>query len=219
MKKSIKTLVTISLLSLLTACTSGATATESTSTPVSDIATPEASEPASTSEATATPSEEATSTEDTYDNLDVVYNNSASKEYTDLRELSKDYTAEQAIEDNCFVFSDDVYNELLYRDFMNSYIAKESAFIRVVHTTKEGDPVITDVLYDKDTDIVYVVNDASRDRYASAERATITLGEYETTGTWQDGDSTYWVAYNDELPSETQEEINEEDLFIIATIG
>jgi hypothetical protein len=156
------------------------------------------------------------------DDIDDVYNNEITKEYTDIRKLSKDYTVEQAQQDNCFVITGAmVYNDNLYSEFMTNFNENKSSFIRVVQTTVEGDLFIIDLLYDTNSNKIYIVKDDTRDEFSAQEDRTIKYKTYEKTGVWNYQNSEYWVAYNGELPDGTNAEynINFEELFIIATIN
>jgi hypothetical protein len=156
------------------------------------------------------------------DDIDDVYNSEITKKYTDIRKLSKDYTVEQAQQDNCFVITATrVYNDNLYSEFMTNFNENKSSFIRVVQTTVEGDLFIIDVLYDKDNNKIYIVKDNTRDEFSSKEDRTITYNTYEKTGVWNYQNSEYWVAYNGEVPDGTNAEynINNEELLIIAIIN
>jgi hypothetical protein len=155
------------------------------------------------------------------DDIDDVYNSEIAKEYTDIRKLSKDYTVEQAQQDNCFVIGAMVHNDNLYSEFMSNFNDKKSSFIRVVQTTIEGDLYIIDLLYDTNSNKIYLVKDDTRDEFLTQEDRTIKYKTYEKTGVWNYQNSEYWVTYNGELPDGTNEEynINSDELFIIATIN
>ncbi len=154
--------------------------------------------------------------------IDDVYNSEYSKEYTDIRELSFDYTLENAKQDNCFVIDGAmVYNDNLYSEFMTNYNEKKSSFIRVVKTTTEGNLFIIDLLYDANNSKIHLVKDDTRDEFSTKKDRTIKYMTYEKTGEWNYQNSEYWVAYNGELPAETNIEynINSDELFIIAIIN
>lgn len=152
--------------------------------------------------------------------LDDIYAHPSAKQYPDIRDLPEDYSKEQAKYEDCFVLGAMVFNEDLYEQFMVDYNEGISSFIRVVQNTAEGDAVITDVLYDDNTDLVYVVTDHTRDAYASQEERNIEYKTYESIGTWKPK-RLYWVSYKGQLPAENDaEEIsNTDDLFIIAMIN
>ena len=139
----------------------------------------------------------------------------------DIRELPKDYSAEQVQKDNCFVVGTTVHNDHLYNEFMDKYHKKETAFIRVVESTIEGDLILIDILYDVKNNKIYLVMDTTRDEYAREEDRKITLRTYEKTGQWNYHDIEYWVVYNGELPDGKIAEysINSEKLFIITKIN
>lgn len=153
--------------------------------------------------------------------IDDIYNSEITKEYTDIRKLSEDYTVEQAQQDNCFVIGAMVHNDNLYSEFMTNFNEKKSSFIRVVQTTVEGDLCIIDLLYDTNSNKIHLVKDDTRDEFSAQEDRTIKYKTYEKTGVWNYQNSEYWVAYNGELPDGTNAEynINFDELFIIATIN
>ena len=120
--------------------------------------------------------------------------------YTDIRNLDSDYSLEDAINDNCFIIANEVYNDSLFSDFNDSYAKKEDCFIRVIQYTIDGDMLIYDVLYDSDSDRVYVVVDVTRDRF---ENEDIKLLSYEKMNTYEYLYHTYWVLYSGELNGDT----------------
>lgn len=142
-----------------------------------------------------------------------VYKKNVTKGYVNINNLSKDYSVNDAIDDNCFVVGNKVYNEKLYDEFINNFKNKKTSFIRVVQTTVEGDLYIIDVLYDKDSDKVYLVTDNTRDKFMEDKDRVISLSTYENVGEVDN----YFVAYNNELPSKINED--SKDLFIITSIN
>lgn len=156
------------------------------------------------------------------DDIADVYNSEITKEYTDIRKLSENYTVEQAQQDNCFVIGGaKVYNDNLYSEFMTNFNEKKSSFIRVVQTTVEGNLYIIDLLYDTSNNKIHLVKDDTRDGFSAQEDRTIKYKTYEKTGVWNYQNSEYWIVYNGEFPDETNAEynINSDELFIIATIN
>lgn len=118
--------------------------------------------------------------------LDEFYDTKLTTGYVNIKQIKEDYTIEEAINDKCFVVSHaKVYNENLYEDFMNKYNNKESAYIRLVQPTTEGDLVIYDVKYDKDSDKIILVTDSTRDKFAADNDRIISLHEYEKIGTYR----------------------------------
>lgn len=149
------------------------------------------------------------------------YNHSITSNYKDIRNLPKNYSKEQAQNDNCFIIGAMVHNDNLYTEFMNKYNKKENAFIRVVQSTIEGDTIVIDVLYEARNNKIHLVRDYTRDKFSSLEDRTIKYNTYEKTGVWKYQNSKYWVVYNGELPdgNATEYSINSNELFIIATIN
>ena len=127
------------------------------------------------------------------ESLDYVYNQDIVKKYGDIRDIPSDYSKDKAIEDKIYVSTyDEVYNNEIIEKFYESYKNKQECFMRMMRYTIEGDPIITDVLYDKDK--VYVVEDNRRDGYAS--EGNITLKVFAKFGVEQEQDKYYWIAYN-----------------------
>ncbi len=114
-----------------------------------------------------------------------------------------------------------VHNDNLYSEFKEKYNNKKSVFIRVAQNTDDGNLYLIDILYDSKENKVKLVKDTTRDKFLAQENRTIEYKTYEKIGTWHYQNSTYWVAYNGELPNDIKIEnlINSEDLFIIATIN
>lgn len=144
--------------------------------------------------------------------------------YVELEELPKDYNIEKAIEDGCFV---DVhgkkYHMELYEEFMKHYQKKESAFLRFVAVTVEGDLIIYDIVYDNQNDKVIIKADATRDKFSSIEDQIISQKEYEKVGTYQENyegeDYVFWVAYSGELGEITVENYSDKHVFFITRIN
>lgn len=148
--------------------------------------------------------------------LDDFYNTELTKD-NDIRKLSKEYNISDAKEDNCFVIgAAKVYNDNLYSEFMEDYKNNISSFIRVVQTTIEGDIIIYDILYDQDTDKLYLVIDNTRDEYSSDEDKNIELTEFESTSEYKYNNYTYWILYNEEI---NDNNFNSDDVFIITKIN
>ncbi|MBQ9045284.1 MAG: DUF4362 domain-containing protein [Oscillospiraceae bacterium] len=147
--------------------------------------------------------------------MDLFYQNPLTAPYGDIRRLDADYSAEQAQADRCFVIGAMVHSDDLFTAFMTDYENGEDAFIRVVQTTTEGDPILTDVLYDSAADEVLLVRDATRDAFAAEEDRVITLEHYDGVTEYGSG-HLYWIAYRGAL-----EDLDpmSEDLFVIAAIN
>ena len=127
------------------------------------------------------------------ESLEYVYNQDIVKKYGDIRNIPSDYSKDKAIEDKVYVSTyDEVYNNEIIEKFYESYKNKQECFMRIMRYTLEGDPIITDVLYDKDK--VYVVVDDRRDRYAS--EGNVTLKVFDKFGVEKEQDNYYWIAYN-----------------------
>lgn len=150
--------------------------------------------------------------------LDEFYDTKLTTGYVNIKQIKEDYTIEEAINDKCFVVSHaKVYNENLYEDFMNKYNNKESAYIRLVQPTTEGDLVIYDVKYDKDSDKIILVTDSTRDKFAADNDRIISLHEYEKIGTYRyNNGNLFWVVYNGDINDET---FNTDNTFILTVVN
>ena len=97
-----------------------------------------------------------------------------------------DYNIGEAQKDRCLVVGAMVHNEDAYIEFNDKYKKKETAFIRVVQHTANGETYIIDVFYDSVADKTYVVTDRTRDTSIEEnERKDIKLDKYEHIGIWQ----------------------------------
>lgn len=150
--------------------------------------------------------------------LDEFYNTKLTTGYVNIKQIKEDYTIEEAINDKCFVVNHaKVYNENLYEDFMSKYNNKESAYIRLVQPTTEGDLVIYDIKYDKDNDKIILVTDSTRDKFAADNDRIISLHEYEKIGTYRyNNGNLFWVVYNGDINDET---FNTDNTFILTVVN
>lgn len=155
------------------------------------------------------------------DSLDTFYSRNETKNHKDIRDLPQDYSIEDAQVDKCFIIGAMVHNDYLYNEFIDKYNKRETAFIRVVQSTTEGDIFLIDLLYDSEKNKIYFVKDDTRDEFSAKEDRNIKLNTYEKTGIWNYQSSEYWVVYNGELPSEVTESYsnNTNKLFIITKIN
>lgn len=150
--------------------------------------------------------------------LDKFYDTKLTTGYVNIKQIKEDYTIEEAINDKCFVVNHaKVYNENLYEEFMNKYNNKESAYIRLVQPTTEGDLVIYDIKYDKDNDKIILVTDSTRDKFAADNDRIISLHEYEKIGTYRyNNGNLFWVVYNGDINDET---FNTDNTFILTVVN
>ena len=150
--------------------------------------------------------------------LDEFYDTKLTTGYLNIKQIKEDYTIEEAINDKCFVVNHaKVYNENLYEEFMNKYNNKESAYIRLVQPTTEGDLVIYDIKYDKDNDKIILVTDSTRDKFAADNDRIISLHEYEKIGTYRyNNGNLFWVVYNGDINDET---FNTDNTFILTVVN
>lgn len=145
-------------------------------------------------------------------------------EYVKLEELPKNYNLKEAIEDGCFVdIHGEKYHKERYEEFMQQYQKKESAFLRFVAVTIEGDPIIYDIKYDSQKDKIIIKMDATRDKFSSIEDQTISQKEYEKIGIYQETfegeEYVFWVAYSGELGEITAENVTSKHVFFITRIN
>lgn len=150
--------------------------------------------------------------------LDEFYDTKLTTGYVNIKQIKEDYTIEEAINDKCFVVNHaKVYNENFYEEFMNKYNNKESAYIRLVQPTTEGDLVIYDIKYDKDNDKIILVTDSTRDKFAADNDRIISLHEYEKIGTYRyNNGNLFWVVYNGDINDET---FNTDNTFILTVVN
>lgn len=150
--------------------------------------------------------------------LDEFYDTKLTTGYVNIKQIKEDYTIEEAINDKCFVVNHaKVYNENLYEEFMNKYNNKESAYIRLVQPTTEGDLVIYDIKYDKDNDKIILVTDSTRDKFAADNDRIISLHEYEKIGTYRyNNGNLFLVVYNGDINDET---FNTDNTFILTVVN
>lgn len=83
--------------------------------------------------------------------------------YDELTELSKEYTVEEAIADNCFVIGKEVHNKELLNEFMQKVENREDSKLRIVQTTASGDIVVSDIEFSGD--IITYTEDYTRDTF------------------------------------------------------
>lgn len=150
--------------------------------------------------------------------LDEFYDTKLTTGYVNIKQIKEDYTIEEAINDKCFVVNHaKVYNENLYEEFMNKYNNKESAYIRLVQPTTEGDLVIYDIKYDKDNDKIILVTDSTRDKFAADNDRIISLHEYEKIGTYRyNNGNLFWAVYNGDINDET---FDTDNTFILTVVN
>lgn len=89
-------------------------------------------------------------------------NTDVQTDYTDLMELPVEYSEDMAIRDGVVVnkISSVLNPEYLYR-FCDLFSDGSEAFVRVMSYTDEGEPIITDVLYNNG--VITMTMDSSRD--------------------------------------------------------
>lgn len=111
------------------------------------------------------------------ESLNDFYNDSLTKDYTNIEKLSSDYGVEQAIKDKTVVVTNTIANSDLLTNLTTSINTKKRAFLRLIQTTVEGDLIITDIKYEIDK--VIVITDNTRDKFSSEEDRKITIETYK----------------------------------------
>ena len=128
--------------------------------------------------------------------------------YTSLEELPKDYTLDDAILSNCYVYiSGREYNKEVYDNFVASVENKESAIARIARSSDEGDVIIIDLKYDGSKFVV--TEDNTRDKYSDEEHRIIKSEEYNSMGQKKIENNNFWILYNSN---------EENDYFVISEI-
>lgn len=57
--------------------------------------------------------------------------------------------------------------------------------------SKEGDLILTDVMYDSERDLVYVITDSTRDRFSAESDRVISVREFDAITEFTYADRTY----------------------------
>ncbi len=112
--------------------------------------------------------------------------------------IPDDYTVEAAIQDNCFVVTLD---KVEANERLNSFIENTKAgiigLIRRISYTIEGDPIITDIIFDGIK--YYVFEDSTRDKFASDD-VKIYKKEYLYVNTYEkENYQTIYLANRDDI--------------------
>lgn len=138
-------------------------------------------------------SKETLSNNDNKDILNYIYSMDITKEYLDIRNLPYNYDYKKALADKVYVNNyTGVYNEEIIEKFYESYKNNQECFMRLMKYTIEGDPIIVDVLFDKNK--IYIVNDSRRDNFSSEKNITFKI--FSKFGVEKDKDKYYWICYN-----------------------
>lgn len=109
-----------------------------------------------------------------------------------LKDLPKEYSSESAIANGDYVnLHGEISNNEVMDDFLKKVSNKENASIRTIRYTDEGDPIITDFLYENFS--FKVTLDATRDKFGSvSEVSEITTKTYKNLVTYQDDGTLYY---------------------------
>lgn len=122
------------------------------------------------------------------------------KQVIPLKDLPKDYPIESAIANGDYVRScDGITNNDAMEDFIKKVSNKENASIRTVLYTDEGDPLITDFLYEDSS--FKVTYDATRDKFGGISE--ITTKTFKNLATYQtNGKLVYFISDLDKISAE-----------------
>lgn len=134
----------------------------------------------------------------------------------DIRALGEDYDVFDAQKDNCFVIGAMVHNDSLYSAFMEAYAEQRPAFIRVAQNSAGGGLFLYDILYDQETDRLYLVTDQTRNSLLAEAERQIALRQFEHVSEYAYNDHLYWILYNGEIDDSNFESA---DVFLLATIN
>lgn len=110
-------------------------------------------------------------------NLDDLYNLSFTKNL-DIRNLSKEYSANDAIKDGTFLIGKNINREAL-NNFYEKYKNKENAYVRIAVFTYEGDIGLYDIIYLKELNKIYLAFDNTRDKFSRDEDRKIFFETYD----------------------------------------
>lgn len=127
----------------------------------------------------------------------------ASGDWPATADISQNYKAEEAIKDHCFtVFRDRTESKELLDRFIDNSGMGIISFLREAAYTVEGDPIITDYLYDGE--MYYIFEDVSRDKFGSGEK--LYKYEYLYLNLYEKGESkTYYFANRNDITDEEYE--------------
>ncbi len=125
------------------------------------------------------------------------------------KDIAKDYPYEDAIKDKNFVLGfSEVHGEELLESFINHSSNGIIAYLRKVNYTVEGDPIITDILFDGQN--YHVFNDNTRDKFAGSTDSN--PYEYKYLNTYQkDGLEITYLANRNDITNEEYEKSMESD--------
>ncbi len=118
--------------------------------------------------------------------------------------LPEDYSSEEAVKDNCFVISNNkIESEDLMLNFVQNTKTGVVGYLRRVIYTIEGDPVITDFIYDGEK--YFVCEDMTRDAFAG-EGADLYKKEYKYINTYEKNNKKMiYLADRNDISSEEYE--------------
>lgn len=123
--------------------------------------------------------------------LDYVYSQEITKEYQDIRNITRDDIDKYNVSVSENV---EIYNEEVIEKFYDSYKNGQECFVRLKLYTTEGDPIYKDVLYDKSK--IYVVVDYRWDKFGSTNQ--IKYKKFDKMGIEKYLNEYFWTVYNGE---------------------
>lgn len=100
-----------------------------------------------------------------------------------LEKLDKDYSKEQAIADGVVVVTNGkTENSVKIKEFVQKVSENIASMLRVMQYTDEGDPIMTDIIYQVDRDNYFTLKtDNTRDAFSGSKGITETIYSYLVT--------------------------------------
>lgn len=132
----------------------------------------------------------------------------------DIRNLPSDYNYDDAIKDGCFYVGAMLKNEDLYNEFINNYRNNKSSYIRICNSTKDGDLIINDLLFDKGSQSFYLIHDNTRDKMSEDKK--ISYRKYLNMSNYTYKDRLYWILFNEKVDDNN---FNTDNVFVLARIN
>lgn len=128
----------------------------------------------------------------------------ASDNWPATSSIPSDYSVEAAVKDNCFVMS---FDKVESKDLLDNFISNSEngiiGFLRKVSYTVEGDPIITDVIFDGKK--YYVFEDDTRDKFAGND-LSIYKNEFQYVNSYEkDGYKLLYLAEKKDITAEDYE--------------
>lgn len=132
----------------------------------------------------------------------------------DIRKLPSNYSYDDAIKDGCFYVGAMLKNEELYNEFIINYRNNKSSYIRICNSTKEGDLIINDLLFNKGSQSFYLIHDNTRDKMSEDKK--ISFRKYLNMSNYTYKDRLYWILFNEKVDDNN---FNTDNVFVLARIN